>query len=352
MIKKFHLLCAIYLILFSGCVNNASNISPTDETSSSAFNASTQELNAEDLALWENEILPFLKDNEWYSVRAENKHTSLAIDETCYTITPPTDIPATITSPSETLSREYFIKNISKGTAGGDPDYTYYSISAYYLDPITDAREVPRDFTISLRVYDSDINHYDLFGIRYTAEIEFYTYYGEYSYPVGQLDKVFYAGVKQADHPDTYRGILEQTTELWGSEQTSSYSDYVFYREYTVFDMDNDGVDELMVQSSFGYPGWYLYTMKDDKAVYLGEINDHQAVLSKGKDGVLRLTGKQGARHLSIITIEDDRLVTRIVADYYENESLYELGISTGVGFTYESEPFKTAKVTDFSLLR
>lgn len=129
-----------------------------------------------------------------------------------------------------------------------------------------------------------------------------------------------------------YGNILDQTLE----EYIEDMGEHLFYYFY---DIDKNGVKELMVQTGTCEADYMyeIYTIKDDAAVYLGEIGGGHSSFFADENGgtedyIIQLYAQMGYEEIRHISIQNKVPVSEEVSsrevpqgeDYYSNEYPFE----------------------------
>lgn len=156
-------------------------------------------------------------------------------------------------------------------------------------------------------------------------------------------------------------GTEETNTAAQESEETSAQAqtpDYTLYEDvlgqyssdmdvYAVYDIDQDGTDELLVKDGTCEADyiWYVYTIEDGEAVQLDSFDGgHSALYSNASGaGIYKLYGQMGDEVISLFTLEGGTLSEEVITEKQigENED-YD---------TPDGTELPTAALTDYSLI-
>lgn len=148
--------------------------------------------------------------------------------------------------------------------------------------------------------------------------------------------------------------LTENDTETYESLDYSIYQEilddilyeYDEYHQYALYDMDNDGVKELIVEEGSSSANWRnsVYSINQDGVVYKVGTFGQDVILYEApdKNGIYVVWGKQGMES-----------VRRIIKNGFELEEETILEDSVGTDGEYASYPneITTATVDDSSLL-
>lgn len=92
---------------------------------------------------------------------------------------------------------------------------------------------------------------------------------------------------------DEYVRIIEQHQETLNNPDEQPFPDPI-YKKYSIYDIDNDGVPELLIRTgeSESEHAYFVYTIKDKKAIQAGEFKASNAKLFEmpNENGMLALS--------------------------------------------------------------
>lgn len=92
---------------------------------------------------------------------------------------------------------------------------------------------------------------------------------------------------------DEYVRIIEQHQEALNNPDEQPFPDPI-YKKYSIYDIDNDGVPELLIRTgeSESEHAYFVYTIKDKKAIQVGEFKASNAKLFEkpNENGMLALS--------------------------------------------------------------
>jgi len=117
------------------------------------------------------------------------------------------------------------------------------------------------------------------------------------------------------------------------------------YNNYTIYDMNNDGIYELVVKIGICEADyeWQFYTMRDNNAFYIGMIIGGHSALYEGENGsILRHTAHMGYEYVDKITYDGQNII---------EEKILEREVSAIEEYIKLPNPLKICKVTDYSLI-
>ena len=136
-----------------------------------------------------------------------------------------------------------------------------------------------------------------------------------------------------------YSSVLEQVSQ----EYKDSLGEYL---RYHVFDMDQDGVKELIVLEGTCEADnmWNIYTIKDGEPVYVGEFSGfHSSLYVDEEQNLFNLMAQMGVENITQISLEDGEIVEK---------SILEKEYTSDEDFVYPSDTeLPWAYITDHSLL-
>ena len=157
-----------------------------------------------------------------------------------------------------------------------------------------------------------------------------------------------------SEAPETVAETVSETVQT--AAQTPDYSLYEGilgqyasneFDEYTVFDMDQDGIAELLVLNGTCEADyqWYVYTIEDGAAVQVGTFSGGHSMLYSNASGagIYKLYGHMGGEVISLLTLSNGAVSE-------EEISSKQLGQNEEYD-TPDGTELDTASVTDYSLL-
>lgn len=140
------------------------------------------------------------------------------------------------------------------------------------------------------------------------------------------------------DYYTLYGGLLDEVNAAYGE-----------YNYYYIYDIDNDGVKELLLQEGTCEADYqyYIYTIENGAAVYLDTIPGGHTMFyedAKGGSGnsILQLQGHMGYEMISRITLNNGKVSTELLSERElgENDEYFDNGF-----------PLPGSSVTDKSYL-
>ena len=140
---------------------------------------------------------------------------------------------------------------------------------------------------------------------------------------------------------DEYVRILEQY-----QEPVDEIGNEKYYPKYTVYDIDKDGIYELIIDTSIieAERAYKIYTIKNVEAVLLGDIpGSHVALYGKdGENGMLSYWAHQGVEAIVKISIKDGNIVS---------ESISSREVGADGNYTKLDNYLEEVETIDYSLL-
>lgn len=143
---------------------------------------------------------------------------------------------------------------------------------------------------------------------------------------------------EQDDEDETTEEVTsEMYYNLYGPLVDSAYQSYGQYMLYWIYDIDKDGVKELLLQNGTCEADYMyqVYTIRDGTSFYLGEISGFHTGFYADENGgtedyIIRLVGHMGYESLYHVYIEDNQVMEELISerelgpteDYYSNPYL------------------------------
>ena len=136
---------------------------------------------------------------------------------------------------------------------------------------------------------------------------------------------------EEIDYEALYGPLVQEANQTYGN-----------YNLYFKYDIDKDGVDELLLQEGTCEADYmyHVYTIQNKKSVSLGSISGSHSMFYADEEGgkysyIYQVMGHMGYEHLSKVEIKDGKVQTTQLSDrelapdegYYENE--YPLSYTT-----------------------
>lgn len=203
-------------------------------------------------------------------------------------------------------------------TFGGN-DAEFYNAPYYFENDIVHIHILEADEEVSFRIsYEKDAENEKI-----TLELT-------------EADSDYIFDLIKSSVEGTY---IKHTTEITTEDYQAIYGpilqkvceEYSPNNIYYCYDIDKDGVKELIVQEGFDYSTYMfkIYTIKDEGSVYLGEFSGFHCELYRDESGgtepyIIRSQGLNQNSVVSHISIEDGRVVEKIISNttnegYYSN---------------------------------
>ncbi len=142
---------------------------------------------------------------------------------------------------------------------------------------------------------------------------------------------------------NSHSNITEEYLNILNNHQKSHSSD--MYKQYSVYDIDKDKNPELIIRTGTCEADavFKIYTYKQEKATYIGEIPSSRLSLSPINDenGVYLHFHSQGWEEISKLSIIDNKIVQKEISSGHSVDSYTDLG-----GY------LKEVDISDYSLVK
>lgn len=135
-------------------------------------------------------------------------------------------------------------------------------------------------------------------------------------------------------------------SEIFGDKLDEIEWDYDEYSQYALYDLDDDGIKELIVSYGESTADWindvYKYDVDSDDIYKVGDFpNDVMLYVAEDNRGLYAVSARMGYQHIYQITLENGELNSgEIMEEYTETDDYYS-----------NDNPVKMAYITDRSLL-